>query len=58
MPFAPQVCDELPTHCVDPGAQGTQLLFRHAGVGAAQVVCVCHVPLEVHDWMLLPRHSV
>ena len=58
MPVAPHCCDELPTHCVAPGEHVTQLLFRHAGVGAVQVVCVCQVPLELQDWMLFPRHSV
>ena len=58
MPVPLHCCDELPTHWVEPGEQVTQLLFKHAGVGAVQVVCVCQMPLESQDWMLLPRHSV
>jgi hypothetical protein len=58
LPFAPQSCDELPTHWLVPGEHATQLLLRHAGVAPEQVVWVCQVPFAVQDWMLLPRHSV
>ena len=52
-PHAPaslQVSTPLPVpHVLFPGEHATQLLFKHAGVGVEQVVCVCQPPLGLHD---------
>jgi hypothetical protein len=49
-PAALQVSTPLGApHCLFPGEHATQVLFRHAGVGAEHVVCVCQPPLVLHD---------
>ena len=49
LPLPLQVCTPFPRHCVAPGEQATHALFKHAGVDPEQVVCVCQVPVAVHD---------
>jgi hypothetical protein len=48
-PAALHVCTPFPEHCLVPGVQATQALFKQAGVDPEQVTAVCHSPLALHD---------
>jgi hypothetical protein len=49
---------EFPTHWLALGEQATQAPFKHTGMEPEQVTMLCQLPVESHDWTIVPAHCV